>query len=67
MGEKPTARGNAGTSKDWAGKGRSFLILAAMALLFVVFGVLGSADKECGGNCSGCLGACDNKIKGRAP
>jgi len=42
--------------------------MAAMALLFVVFGVLASADKKCDGHCPGCGGGvCDNEIEGRAP
>ncbi len=48
--------------------------MAAMALLFVVFGVLGSVDKECDGNCPGCpaagrrgTGACKHQTEGRTP
>ncbi len=48
--------------------------MAAMALLFVVFGVLGSVDKECDGNCPGCPAAgrerteaCEHQNEGRGP
>ncbi len=48
--------------------------MAAMALLFVVFGVLGVGDKECDGACAGCpaagrgrTGACERQNEGNAP
>ena len=38
--------------------------MAVMALLFVIFGVVGATEK-CDGNCVGCgAGVCDNKIEG---
>lgn len=40
--------------------------MAAMAGLFVVFGMLGLADRgTCDGHCGGCADECDNDTEGR--
>lgn len=33
--------------------------MATMAVLFVAFGLMKAADRECDGRCDGCTGSCD--------
>jgi len=42
------------------------IAMAAMAVLFVLYGLLGNAEEGCGGQCGGCIGACENDTEGRS-
>lgn len=51
----------------------AMVAIAAMAVLFVIFGMLGVGDKECDGSCPGCpaagvgrRGTCEHKTEERA-